>query len=278
MGDVDDEDPEEQVAYIPEGFAKEIWGLDAFENAVHEEGLSRDGLVALEVLKDEIAKVRRLHMTTRLTGDEYIEKMVLLTGVLPDAAEAELEKRRATRDDLLRTVLGTMESRQAEARGAFPLPYGLTTETIALPSFLQACRFLGVAPATLARPEVTAVELTRLAKMEAEARCSGAVYMSKLAALLGDEFNPKADQLEERARLKTVEAAVMKERREMQAGSISWIKEAMGRIEAQEDKERRVQEGGEAARARFLVDMTARIDQGIARERLKAEQVTNLLA
>ena len=43
--------------------------------------------------------------------------------------------------------------------------------------------------------------------------------------------------------------------------------------QAQEDKERRVQAGGEAARARFLVEMTARIDQGIARERLKAEQV-----
>jgi hypothetical protein len=54
---------------------------------MHEEGLSRDALVALEVLQDEIARVRRLHMTTRLTGDEYLEKILLLTGGHPDAVE-----------------------------------------------------------------------------------------------------------------------------------------------------------------------------------------------
>ncbi|KAJ1478344.1 hypothetical protein T484DRAFT_1904777 [Baffinella frigidus] len=237
MGDVDDEDQE--VAVMPEGFPKEIWALDAFEHAAHEEGLSRDALVALEVLKVDVAHVRRLHMTTRLTGDEYIEKIVLLTGQHPDKAEAELEKRRTKRDDLLRTVVATMECRQAAARGAFPLPSGLTTETIALSSFAQACRFLGVSPAALARPE---------------------------------EFNPKADRAVERTRLKAVEVGVMKEARAIQAGNISWIKEAMGRIEEQEKKERRLVAGGEAARARFMVEMTAKIDIGIARERLKAEQ------
>ena len=56
------------------------------------------------------------------------------------------------------------------------------------------------------------MELKRLAKMEAEARCSGAVYLSKLAALLGDEvphllFAPcyrqregKIDEVRERKR------------------------------------------------------------------------------
>ena len=37
---------------------------------------------------------------------------------------------------------------------------------------------------------MTAIELKRLAKMEAETRCSGAVYLGKLAALLGDEVPP----------------------------------------------------------------------------------------
>ena len=36
-----------------------------------------------------LGQVRRLHMTTRLTGDEYIEKMLLLTGVQPDASEGK---------------------------------------------------------------------------------------------------------------------------------------------------------------------------------------------
>ena len=70
-------------------------------------------------------------MTTRLTADEYVERIMALCGVHPDESEFELEKRRRARDALLDTVSATWELRLAEARGEFPTPAGLTDDILA---------------------------------------------------------------------------------------------------------------------------------------------------
>jgi len=100
----------------------------------------------------------------------------------------------------------------------------------------------------------------------------GVAGKARLLTCGARQLNYKADKASERGRIKEAATRALRDARAQQASNVAWIKDAMARIDAQEARERKLLAQGEAARARFVEEMTAKIDKGLAKERTKAEQ------
>eukprot|EP00960_Hanusia_phi_P033487 750480-Hanusia_phi.AAC.8 len=220
--------------------------------------LGEEQLREEETIRSRLQRLKQLQEGGVFTREEYENKVKETTGVRVEQLEDFLEMKRKEREDLEEEIEKTEKELQDIEDGVYPLPRGLTEETLQSKYFQEVCKAYGVNTRDLCDAELKRADYERLKTVREKERISKEQFKIKVQALLNCETESAETVLQ--GMLLSKEELV---RKILESTRALFQKE----IQSDEDQKRSTQKRNE-----FLQGVQSRIDAAIKKEKVKAEQ------